>query len=174
MTRQELSFSEKLALTKKARRLSEERFQQLCKNYSLSNELVALWVDSFEAGGEMGLRALDESLDAPFEEFERAMNVVKLYLEYKFPKQKFHIRKRKNKLTVSRGEGDGDQDVLTDPIFQIRYFETKSKKPLWLLYWLRKDGKWWPYVTKKQRIYKIDQLMEEVVTDVHQHFWNHD
>jgi len=121
----------------------------------------------------MGLRALDEIVDPPDEEVERAINVVDLYLDYKFPRRKFSIKRRKNKIIVStspsvKSGSEGSQV----PVFQIRYFETKSKKPLWLLYWQRADGKWWPYKTDKQRIYKIDQLMEEVVSDPHSCLWN--
>lgn len=169
MSSKELTLSEKLTLVKKARRSNDERFRHICRSHSISSEILSLWVDSFEAGGEMGLRALDEVIDPPVEEVERAINVVKLYLDYKFPRQTFNILKRKNKINVSRiNKGINDNNK---PVFQIRYFETKSKKALWLLYWQRPDGRWWPYITSKQRIYKIDQLMEEVLDDPHQCIW---
>jgi hypothetical protein len=171
VTRQELSFQDKLLLAKKARRYDDERFQQLCRTNSITAEVLMLWIDSFEAGGEMGLRALEETIEPPDEEVERAISVVRLYLGYKFPQQKFDIKKRKNKLNVSRILPSSPGTENLKPIFQIRYFETKSNKPLWLLYWYRSDGKWWPYITEKQRIYKIDQLMEEVLSDPKDCFW---
>lgn len=169
----EYSFPEKLSLCKKARRCDQERFKQLCRQYAISIEQLSLWFDSYMAGGEMGLRALDEVIDPPEEEIERALNVVRLYLGYKFPRRKFVIKKRRNKIYINHEPEQGHTaEADQQPVFQIRYFETKSKKPLWLLYWSRPDGKWWPYITSKQRIYKIDQLMEEVVNDPNHCFWS--
>ncbi|MFC1849629.1 DUF3024 domain-containing protein [candidate division CSSED10-310 bacterium] len=171
--RQEITFQEKLSLAKKARRCNDDKFQLLCQHNEVTGEQLSLWVDSFEAGGEMGLRALDETIDPPNDEVERAISVVRLYLEYQFPRDKFSIKKRKNKINVSkiiRSAGPENTDNFK-PIFQIRYFETKSKKALWLLYWHKPDGRWWPYITEKQRIYKIDQLMEEVMSDPNKCFW---
>lgn len=171
--RTELTVQEKISFAKKARRLSSERFDEFCQSNGLTSEQLALWVDSFEAGGEMGIRALDETLEPPEEEMVRAISVIRLYLEYKFPQQKFDIKRRKNKLTI----GTLNRSVTPsgtescEQIIQIRYFETKSKKTLWLLYWYRSDGRWWPYITQKQRIYNIDQIMEEVDDDPQRCFW---
>lgn len=174
MLQQEMSFQEKLSITKKARKITSLSFEKFCENLPITPEQLILWLDAFKAGGEMGLRALEETINPPQDKMERAIGVIKLYLDYKFPHDNFNIKKRKNKIIISKifPQNTNSQTKSSKHIFQIKYFETKSRKALWLLFWMRDDGKWWPYITKKQRIYKIDHLMEEVVNDEQNRFWN--
>lgn len=175
-----LSFADKISWAKKAASLDvdtekgQEEFYRLAKESGLSQVWLTYYANAYEAAGESGLKTLAYRKKMPAEIRKQAMKKINEFLAKGIPP---HLRKeigylmkaKDNRIIVFE-----KRPLFSDPlrtscieIFQVRYTDYDNR---WHLYWMRKFGKWWPYVPKKP-VYTIEDCIREVENDAWGCFW---
>jgi len=175
-----LTFSEKCLWAKKAARINletdrgQEDFYRLTKESGLGERQLTYYANAYEAAEESGLQALSYKKRMPEEIRKEAMEKINKYLSLRVPS---HLRSEIGFITKSQSNtiiAYEKRPLFSDPsrtscieIFRVRYADFDNR---WHLYWMRKFGKWWPYIPKKP-IFTVEDCIREVEADAWGCFW---
>ena len=175
-----LNPAEKLAWANKAARINletdrgQEEFCRMAKESGLGEKQLSYYANAYEAAEESGIRALSHKKRVPEGIRKEAMEKINKYLSFRVPS---HLRKEIGFLVKSQSNtitAYEKRPLFLDPsktscieVFQVRYTDFDNR---WHLYWMRKFGKWWPYVPKKP-VFTIEDCIREVDKDVWGCFW---
>jgi hypothetical protein len=175
-----LSFGEKLLWAKKAAQVNletdrgQEEFYKMVKESGLGEKQLTYYANAYEAAEESGLRALSYRKRMPEGIRKEAMQKINEFLSLRVPS---HLRSEIGFLVKSQSSAITAYEkrpLFSDPsktscieVFQVRYTDFDNR---WHLYWMRKFGKWWPYVPKKP-IFTIGDCIREVDEDSWGCFW---
>lgn len=175
-----LSFNEKLLWAKKAAQLNvetdcgQEEFYKMAKESGLGEKWLSYYANAYEAAGESGLQALSYRKKMPEGIRKEAMEKINKYLSRRVPLHLrseigFLVKSQSNIITAyeKRPLFSGPSKTSCIEVLQVRYTDFDNR---WHLYWMRKFGKWWPYVPKRP-IFTIEDCIREVDADAWGCFW---
>jgi hypothetical protein len=175
-----LNFDEKLLWAKRVAQLNldtdhgQQEFYKMTKESGFGEKQLTYYANAYEASGESGLRALSYKKRMPEWIRKNAMEKISNYLSSRVPS---HLRTEIGFLVKSQGNtiiasdkrisfSDKTKTICIE-VFQVRYTDFDNR---WHLYWMRKFGKWWPYVPKKP-VFTIEDCIKEVDADAWGCFW---
>ncbi len=148
-----LFWAKKAAMIDLETDLGQEDFYKMAKESGLEEKRLTYYANAYEAAEESGLRALSYRKRMPEGIRKEAMEKINKFLSLRVPYHLrseigFLVKSQSNKITAYE-----KRQLFTDPsqtscveVFQVRYTDFDNR---WHLYWMRKFGKWWPYVPKK-------------------------
>jgi hypothetical protein len=152
----------------------QEDFYRLAKESGLGEKQLTYYANAYEAAGESGLRALSYKKRMPEGIRKEVMEKINNYLSSRVPPHLcteigFLVKSQGNTIIASdkRISFSNKTKTICIEIFQVRYTDFDNR---WHLYWMRKFGKWWPYVTKKP-IFTIEDCIRELNEDAWGCFW---
>lgn len=175
-----LSFSEKCKWAKKGSRFDVDTdagyfaFRKLVKESGMGSDSLMYYSNAYEATGESGIKALSHRKRMSDSVRNQALERIHEYLYNRVPSHLrkeigFLVKAKDNRITVSekRPLFSRPSETSCIEIFQVRYTNYDNR---WHLYWMRKSGKWWPYVPH-DLIQTIDDCLREVQSDGWGCFW---
>lgn len=175
-----LNFAEKLLWAKKAAQLNvetdrgQEDFYKIAKESGLGEKRLTYYANAYEAAEESGLKSLSHRKKIPEGIRKEAMEKINKYLSRRVPSHLrseigFLVKSQSNTITAyeKRPLFSDVSKTSCIEVFQVRYTDFDNR---WHLYWMRKFGKWWPYVPKKP-VFTIEDCIREVEADAWGCFW---
>ena len=175
-----LSFAERLLWAKRAAQLNvetdrgQEDFYKIAKESSLGEKWLSYYVNAYKAAEESGLQALSYRKKMPEGIRKEAVEKINKYLSRRVPTHLrsgigFLVKSQSNTITAYEKRplfSDASKTSCIE-VLQVRYTDFDNR---WHLYWMRKFGKWWPYVPKKP-VFTIEDCIKEVDVDAWGCFW---
>ena len=174
------SFSDLLFWAKKASKIDldtdrgQVEFYRMVKESGLGERRLTYYANAYEAADESGLRALSYRKKMPEGIRKEAMEKINKCLCQRVPSHShseigFLVKSQRNAITAyeKRPLFLAPSRTSCIEVFQVRYTDFDNR---WHLYWMRKFGKWWPYVPKKP-VVTINDCIKEVDADGWGCFW---
>lgn len=152
----------------------QEDFYKMAKESGLGERRLTYYANAYEAAEESGLQALSYKKRMPEVIRKEALEKINTYLSRRVPLHLrleigFFVKSQDNVIIVYE-----KRPLFSDPlktscieVFRVRYTDFDNR---WHLYWMRKFGKWWPYIPKKP-VFIIEDCIREVNEDVCGCFW---
>ena len=137
--------------------------------HKLTVNEVVYYMNAYEAGGDVGLRALGAPDILPVDVADRARKTIAAMLAAWSPDLPYRITDEGTAISVYeiRQRQNGDTHLFA--ICQLRWTAASNQ---WHLYWMRAFDAWWPYeLPETGRKHTLRARMQQVLDDRFGCFW---
>ena len=145
-------------------------FYDYAQKHNLSINEVSYYLNAYEYGGEVGLRAIHNPDIIPPDVAREAIKTIAATLDAEFEgRLSYRLTDEGTAIGVYRIQERMNGDKYLFPICQLRL---TLEGRIWHLYWMRKFDAWWPYPPPETgRKYTLRARMQQVLEDDHGCFW---
>ena len=144
-------------------------FNAYAQDHKLTVNEIVYYLNAYEAGGDVALRALRSPDVIPLDVADRARKTIAEILEAWSPDFPHRITDEGTAIGVHEIQQRRNGDKFLFGICQLRWTAATDQ---WHLYWLRSFGAWWPYsLPERGQKHTLRARMQQVIEDEFGCFW---